>query len=359
MTILSRYVAREFAKLYGLCLGTFVFIYLLADFIEQSNAFFRAHVVGTDVLRYFLYKTPLVVFQVIPPAALLATLLVLTLLSKNSEIVAMKAGGVSLYHVVTPLLAAAALLSAFAFLLNEYVVPTTSERAEFIKRVDIKGKEPVIQHKRRSVWYKMTHEIYQVSLYHTIKREMRDLSVYSFDRDFQLVQRIDAKRAVWTGSAWEFHDGVVRVFEANRFRAATPFEARVIPIEAQPDDLATLVKSSDEMSYRELSDFVEKVEGEGMDITKYRVDLQKKLAFPLVTLIMSLLAVPFALRGGRQGGAALGIVFAVVIGLIYWLVMGAFSALGNSGKLPPPVAAWGSHVIFAAVGIGMLVRAPK
>jgi lipopolysaccharide export system permease protein len=359
MTILARYLAREFGKLFALCLATFVFLYLLVDFIEQSSAFFRAHADGADVLRYFVFKLPLVVFQMIPAAVLLATLLVLTLLSKNSEITAMKAGGVSLYRIVAPLLACAAALSGFSFLLNEYVVPVTNERAEFVKRVDIKGRQPAVRHKRKRVWYKSASGIYSIGIYHTVTREMRDVTIYEFAADFALARRIDARRAVWTGAAWEFQDGVVRTFDRNRFVAGERFDRRVIPIEAVPDDLATIAKSSDEMSARELSEFVDKVAGEGMDVTRYRVDLQGKYAFPLVGLVMALLAVPFALRGGRQGGVALGIGLAVGIGVVYWLALGTFLSLGNSGRLPPTVAAWGSHVLFCGIGMVLLVRAPK
>ena len=361
MSILTRYISREFAKLLLLCLVTFVFLYLLVDFIEQSNSFFRHDASIRHVLSYFAYKVPLILFQMLPVAVLLATLLTLTLLSRNSEIIAMKSGGVSIYRIVAPLLVLAALLSGFTFLLNEYVVPFTTERAEYIKRVEIKGRQPAVRKKRKNIWYKTASGIYYIRVYHTERREMRDLSFFDFDRDFNLLRRIDAEGAVWIegDGQWEFRSGVIREFRGGDLVANTPFDTRRIPIPETPEDFSTVAKRSDEMNYRELSEYIRRVEGEGLDVTRHQVDLQGKLSFPLVGLVMALLAIPFGLRGGRQGGVALGIAMAVSIGVVYWLFLGTFLSLGNSGSLPPMVAAWGSHAIFGVLGVIMLLRVPK
>lgn len=359
MGILERYISREFLKLLGLCLIAFVFLYLLVDFIEKSNTMFRYQATGMQVLEYFVYKIPVIVFQMIPVAILLSTLISLTILSKNSEIIAMKASGVSLYRIVAPLLVCAVLLSGFAFLLNEYVVPYTNERSEFVYQVEIKEKRTAISKKRKKVWYKLDNGILHIRTYYTQTNEMRDVIIFQFDDRFRLTQRIDAKKAVWTGKDWEFKEGVRREFDGNRFLSGNQFDSLKVALQETPEDFSRIAKNSDEMNYRELAEFIGRVEGEGLDVTRYSVDLQAKLSFPLVGIIMSLLAIPFALRTGRQGGVALGVGLAVGIGVIYWLFLGTFLSLGYSGALPSLAAAWGCHLLFGAIGIIMLMGVSK
>jgi lipopolysaccharide export system permease protein len=84
--------------------------------------------------------------------------------------------------------------------------------------------------------------------------------------------------------------------------------------------------------------------------------MHAKLSFPLVSIIMAILGVPFAIRHGRSGGVAAGIFLAVVIAVIYWIVLAMGLALGHSGALSPILAAWGSHVLFGSAGVYMLSR---
>ena len=356
MTILSRYIAREFLKMFALSLAAFIFIYLLVDFIERANDFSKYSATGAQVVAYFAYKIPLILFQVIPAGLLLATLITLIQLARNSELTAMMAGGVSLVRIVTPILVTAALFSAFSFALNEYVVPVTTERAETIKEVDVKGKKARTRTKIKDRWYKYPDGIYNLRVYRSTKKKIEGFSLFDINERFQIIRRIDAESGLWVEDGWEFQNVTVRYFDRNRLVGTESHDVLRLDLGARPKDFATVPKEPDEMNYRELTAYIRRIEQEGLDVTPYRVALQGKLSFPLVGFIMALLAIPFALRTGRQGGVALGIGIAVILAAVFWIALSAMISLGNTGALPPLVAAWSAQVVFLALGAVLLVR---
>ena len=359
MTILTKYFAKEFTRLFFLCLCTFVLMYLLVDFIERSNTFLRHEAAPADVLMYFVYKIPMIMFQTIPAAVLLSTVLTLVIKAKNMEIVAMMASGISIFTIAAPFLIISAIISASAFAINEYVVPYSNAKVTYIEQVNIKGKEATVGFKIKQAWYRSKDGIYDIDTYYPPKKMMKGVKIYFMDNKFKLVRRIDAERAQWMNNGWVFYNGTDRYFKDAVETFQQPFEAMPIPLPETPDDFAVAEKPTDEMSFRELNRYIDKVKLENVDVRKYRVDLYGKISFSLVSLVMSLLGIPFSLRTDRQGGLAAGVGLSLVISVAYWLVMSAFLSLGHSGRLPPFFSACGSHVIFIAVGMGMLAKATK
>jgi lipopolysaccharide export LptBFGC system permease protein LptF len=117
------------------------------------------------------------------------------------------------------------------------------------------------------------------------------------------------------------------------------------------------VKQSSEMNYEELSRYIKDLQQSGFDVVRLRVQLQKKFAFPLITFVMAVLAVPFALSTGRRGALA-GVATAIGIAVMYWVASGLFEAMGNVSQLPAALAAWAPDVIFAFAGGYMILKVP-
>lgn len=347
---LGRYVGKEFLKLFLLCLAAFILIYLLADFIDRSSQFLKYNPGLRWVVMYFVYKIPLIIFQMVPVAVLLATLLNLTILSVNSEIVAIKAGGISVVRVCVPMIILSSLLSFGSFAINEYVVPYTNMKMEWVYIVKIKHQPWALRFKREDVWYKSSNAIYNVDTYHPDKNRIEGVSVYWLNDQFRLVGRTDAPKVQYKDGEWHFLNGVNRTFKDNILVSEEFFDDKVFPLPEKPDDLKIMEQQSDQMSLKELYDYVKKIQHEGYDATKYLVDLQGKISFPLISIIMSILGIPFAVRTGRSGGVATGIGMAVVIGVGYWILMGLGLSLGRAAILPPIIAAWGVHVVFLVIG---------
>ena len=137
MRIIFQYILREFLKFFLLGLFSFVLIYLIADFLERIGSFMQNNAPLTMALLFFLYKLPLIVFQVTPLACLFSATVSLALRARNFELIAMESCGVSIFRIALPILMASAFISVFAFLGNELIVPEALNRSERLMKVEM------------------------------------------------------------------------------------------------------------------------------------------------------------------------------------------------------------------------------
>ncbi|NLH49430.1 MAG: LPS export ABC transporter permease LptG [Myxococcales bacterium] len=356
MSILTRYVSREFLKLFALCLTALILIYLVFDFIDRAGNFFRGDPSLLHVLLYYVYKIPTIVFQLVPVSVLLAVLLNLANMSRNSEITAMKAGGVSVPRLVAPLVLLSVLIAGGALAVNEFVVPAATTQMKYIQTVHIKGQDWRIKLRDKNLWYKSPGAIYHIRNFDPALGRLEGLQVFRFNDRFALTERLDAESAQWANGRWLAFNGIRRAFAAGALTAETPFAETGLELPETPDRLKVYKRDPEQMSFRELSGYVRELRTEGYDVRKYEVDLHGKISFALVTVIMALLGIPWAIKSGRQGGVAFGIGVAVIIGVAYWIVLGFSLALGRSGALPVIVSAWAPHLLFGAVGLVGILR---
>ncbi len=354
---LDRYIASQFLRMFALCLAGFMTLYILVDFIERSSQIFKENPDGVWVLLYFVYKLPLIFFQMIPVACLLGSLLSLTILAKNSELTAIKAGGVPILRATASILVMGAFLGASSFAVNEFVVPTATRQKEYIYKVHIKKHKWRVKYQKKNVFYKNGNDIFSFSLFVPEQNRVTGVRLYRFDKEFNLVAKALAEGATYKpGEGWSMQKGIFWQFNEDRLMETHPFETMAVDLGETPENMKIYQRESDEMSYRELRELVGNMQRQGYDTTAYKVDLQSKLSFPIVSFVMALLGIPLAVRIGRGGGIALAIGVSVVLGVIYWIVLGLGLALGHSGAAPPFVAAWGSHILFGVGGLVALTR---
>ncbi|UCD84999.1 MAG: LPS export ABC transporter permease LptG [Deltaproteobacteria bacterium] len=358
MITISRYLSREFFRIFLLSIVAFLVLYLIVDLFERMSMLMKYEASLLDAFHYFLYKTPLILFQVIPVAVLLGTLLSLGILNRNNEITALKAGGVSLYRIVLPFLVIGILASGFSFFLNEFIIPDSNRRLKFTEMIRIKKRKSLATIKQNKIYLRSRNSIYNIDFYLPKKNLLQGISILRFDRDFRLVQRIDAKRARWNGNVWNFEQGTIRDFRGSVDRIES-FSERVIPFSQTPKDFELVEREPEEMSYGELKKYLKKLKGEGFDTNPYLADLQAKLSFPLINLIIVLIGLPFALQTGRRPGYAKSVGLSILIGFSYWITFAFSLSLGRSGALNPIIAAWAPDILFAASGIFLLTRVHK
>jgi lipopolysaccharide export system permease protein len=356
VNILFRYLSREFIKLVAMCLVSLILVYLLFDFIDRAGTFFRTAPSFLHVALYFVYKIPLIFFQVMPVSVLLGALLVLAIMSRHSEITAMKAGGISVARVVTPILLWSVVLAGVAFAVNEYVVPVANTKMKYVQTVYIKKQDWRARLRANDLWYKSPGAIYHVAKFNPDIGRLDGLMVFRFDDDFNLTERVDAARAQWADNRWTAYEGVQRRFGNGVLVAEKAFAAQPLAFPETPEQLKVYKRDPEQMSYRELAAYIHELRQEGYDVRRYQVDLHAKISFALVTIIMAVLGIPWAIRSGRQGGIAFGIGVAVVIGVGYWIVLGFSLALGRAAALPVSVAVWGPHVLFGVLGLAGILR---
>jgi len=287
-------------------------------------------------------------------------------LNRNSEIIAMKATGISLYRLVVPIVAISAILALSLFLFDEFYLPQANQRQEALRSI-IKGRPPQTFLHPEHNWIfgePRTGEPARIFYYQFFDRdreEFANLSIFEFDPStFALSRRIFASRVFWdqaTGS-WHFQNGWQRdikdtnVTEYHEFTQTAFAEIHEDPSYFQKESL-----QSQEMNFGQLDRYIGDLTQSGFDTMRLRVELWRKLAYPLIVVVMAVLAIPFALSMGRRGSLE-GVAVAIAVALTYFVVDMLFSALGNVNYLPAALAACSSDILFGLVGGYLLLRTP-
>jgi lipopolysaccharide export system permease protein len=356
MSLLTGYLVREFLGLFCLCLAGGTALYLVIDLFDRINVLIRYGASVKWVVLFLAYKVPLMVYQIVPATVLLAVLLTLGLLTRHNEILALRTSGIPVSRIAYPFVVMAAVVSLGAFLLNEFVVSAAYEQSEYIRRVIIEGRLPHSLMVRDRIWFKGEEGFYKIASYLPAQKEMQGVTWFTVSRPFRLVRRIDATKARWEDGHWVFYDFVERAFGPDDGMETTRATRREVSLPETPQDFEVVRRETDDMPFSRLLRYIRKLESEGYDSTPYRVDLHKKVSFPVLNIITAFLGIPFALRLPRTGGLAALVGFSLVLGFVYWILFAVAVSIGQAGLLPPFIAAWVANILFGALGVYLLLR---
>lgn len=351
MGILNRYIAVAWLRLLALCLGSFVAVYLVLDMMEKIPRFIRAGGTAHDMLAFFLFKLPEMIGQTASFSILMATLLTLGLLSRNSEITAMRSCGVSLFKISLPMLLLGLLASLLLLVNTELVVPKSYEKMEQIERVTIRKQGVNAVFRLNNIWFRSDSMIIQAQLFDPNKKVLMGVIVWTLDAAMNPLGRIDAKTAEFINDRWIFKNAVVKDFSKGQGFTTQLLPTMEIPLKLRIDDLKVLDNNADNLSYSKLKEYADNLRSGGYQAFRYLTLMHAKLSAPFAAFVMVVLGIPFALRNSRSGGIALGIGASIGIGFAYLVVNAVLLSYGRSGVLPPIVAAWGANLIFVLGGI--------
>ena len=363
--LLDAYVVREFFWMFALVLASFVMLMLVFTFFELVGDIVRNHIALGTVGDYLFNLAPSMVYTITPLAVLIAALVTFGVLNRNSEIVAMKATGISLYRLVIPIVSISAILAVCLFLFDDYYLPSANRRQEAL-RSTIKGRPPqTFLHPEEKWMFGQSHagepgHIFYYQFFDPDNDAFANLSIFEFNPStFALSRRIFASRAVWDGrtETWRFINGWVRNIEGNNSEYSEFKSTSFAEIHEGPGYFKKENWQSQEMNFRQLDNYIRDLRQSGFDTMRLRVALWHKLSYPLIAIVMAVMAIPFALSMGRRGSLT-GIAVAIGVALTYWVVDGLFGALGNVNYLPAALAAWSPDVLFGLTGGYLLLRTP-
>ncbi|MFZ1919125.1 MAG: LptF/LptG family permease [Terriglobales bacterium] len=361
-TILDDYVLRDFLLYLFMIGGAFVTLLLVFTLFELLGDILRNSISVLIVGEYLLNVTPYFLYYPIAPMSmLLAVLVTFGLLQRSNEITAIKATGISLYRIIIPVLFASALVAGVLFASDQFYLPYTNKRQDELRN-RIKGKPAQTYLRPDRKWIFGQHsDIYYYQLFDPDRDAFGGITVFQFDpKTFQITHRITAERARWSSpmGRWVYEQGWERSLDGSAIEDYHKFDAATFPqLTEAPAYFKKEVKQSSEMNYEELRRYIYDLEQSGFDVVRLRVQLQKKIAYPLITLVMAVLAIPFALTTGKRG-ALTGVATAVGIGVFYWMISALFEAMGNLSQLPPTVAAWSPNLVFGFIGGYLILRMP-
>jgi LPS export ABC transporter permease LptG/LPS export ABC transporter permease LptF len=360
-TILDDYVLRGFSFYLGLIVAAFLMLLLVFTLFELLGDILRNQISPFTVGEYLLNVVPYFLYTTTPLSMLLAVLVTFGLLQRTNEITAIKATGISLYRVIAPVLVVSMLVAGVLFISDQLYLPYTNKRQDALRN-QIKGKPAQTYLRPDRKWIFGQHsDIYYYQFFDPDRNVFGGISVFQFDpKSFQITHRITADRANWAENLgrWVYEQGWERSLNGSAIDNYRKFDATTFPqLAEQPAYFKKEIKQSSEMSYEELRKYIYDLEQSGFDVVRLRVQLQKKIAYPLITLVMAILAIPFAVSAGKRSAVA-GVATAIGIGVVYWTINGLFEAMGNLSQLPPALAAWSPDLVFGFIGGYLILRMP-
>jgi LPS export ABC transporter permease LptG len=361
--LLDAYVVREFFGTFLLVLASFVMLMLVFTFFELVGDILRNHISLVTVGDYLFNLAPSMVYTITPLAVLISALVTFGLLNRNSEIVAMKATGISLYRLVVPIVSISAVLAICLFVFDDYYLPSANRRQEAL-RSTIKGRPPqTFLHPEEKWMFGQSHpgEAGRIFYYQFFDgNAFANLSIFEFNPStFAISRRIFASRVVWDDrtETWRFFNGWVRNISSNKPEYSEFKSTSFSEIHEDPSYFKKENWQSQEMNFRQLQTYIRDLRQSGFDTMRLRVQLWHKLSYPLIAIVMAIIGIPFALSMGRRGSLT-GIAVAIAVAIAFWGVDGLFGALGNVNYLPAALAAWSPDVLFALTGGYLLLRTP-
>ncbi|HEV3254648.1 MAG TPA: LptF/LptG family permease [Candidatus Acidoferrales bacterium] len=352
---------RSFAFYFFLLLGAFLVVsdsFTLFDLLQSIT---RNHISAQVVANYFLHLIPMMVYQLAPVAALVATLVTLGLMAKNNEVVAFKASGISLYRLSIPFILTGAILGSGMFLLDNSFLPYANQRSDALRN-QIMGRPAQTFYQPAHQWiFGEGNKIYNYGLFDFDHGVFGGLNVFEIDpATFQLRRRVYAARARWEPDqqAWVLDDGWVRDFNRDGVSRYETFRATLLSeLTEPPSYFKRAVLPSSQMNWRQLRSYISGLQHAGFDTARLAVEWHRKFAFPVLTLVIMFLGVPFALLTGTRGAVG-GLAIGISIAIVYWATAALFQAMGNVGLLPAVMAGWAPAGIFALVSLYFFLKMP-
>lgn len=354
MRLTDKYIIRQVVPPLFYCLISFILLYIVIDLFGHLDEILKNKVAANIVLRYYISFIPLIFVQTAPITMLVSTVYVLGNLSKYNEIIAMKAGGMSLWVIIRPFLLLGLFLSLIVFVINENIVPEASITTKTIKeeKMEKKPNAPTTKLIENVAIYGANNQMIYARFYDPAKKTLVNPIIMINDEEKNLTTKIIADEARWTESGWMFSHCTVYNFDKNQIVGEPQlFSEKSVLIEEKPDDFLRYEVRAEFMNYEQLKRYIKRLYGAGSKITnKLLVDLNYKLSFPFISLIIVLVGIPFAITT-KRGGVLLGVGISIAIALLYYGVIAICIAVGKTGALPPIVASWLANFSFASIGL--------
>lgn len=358
MKILDRYMVRELGGPFLFGLAAFTLLFVAGQLLNIARLVSEEHADVVAAAKYFVYTLPGTLVLTFPMSMLLAVLLAMSRLSADSEVTAIRAGGVSLYRMAAPLVAVGLAASLVALLFQEYVVPSATTKANDILRHEIQtGNSDILSNQLVSTTLPSGDtQVTYAQGFDPKTDELQGTTVETF-RDGLLQSLLFAPRAKYHGDSWQFFDAAAYQLVPSCCKLSA-FPVLDIDIGADPSQLVERAKQPEDMSRAEIARLL-KGGVKSSDRSRYArllVTYHSKLARPFASLVFALLAIPLGIRPQRSSsGAGFGISIAIVFA--FYVTSTLCLAIGQAAPALSLTMAWLPNLAFFLTGIWLLRRA--
>ena len=356
MKTLDRYLRRELLAAVGLVLLAFIALFAVFDFLAELDDLGRGTYRVKHVLIYVLLSLPGRAYEIMPVAALIGSLLALTMLARNSELTVMRAAGISLRRLLGMLLRTGLILVAITLVLGEFAVPPLERAAQRWRLMSTQStlKQDFVT----GTWMRDNR------LFVNIERARPDgklegVRIYAFDDQYRLESLSIAAHGEFAADVgWRLLDAAQTRFLPERTEL-TQHPVLEWPSDLTPEMVSVAMVTPERMAIRALYPYVQYMTDSNQRAGRYAVALWKKVVYPFASLVMIALALPFALGSQRSGNIGGRVLLGVMLGMGFHLLNGLFGNLGIIHNWPPLWSAAAPSLIFLAAAAVLMWMAER
>ncbi len=357
--LVDTYILSNFLFYFLLWLASLVSMTLIYNFFELIGDMIRNHIPLLKMFTYLFFLSPTLIYTSLPISVLLAVLGAFGVMSKQNEVTAFKACGVSLFRLALPVFVASVLFTGGLFAFDFYYVPGANRKQDAL-RDEIKGRatQTYLNPNRKWIWG-ANSRIYYYKYFDPNERLMAGVYVFELEPNtFHLTRQIYADRAHWNSAlkTWVFENGWNSDFQGEQRLSTRTFGGQTFPeLTEDPNYFLKEALQDKQMNFLQLDRYIRDLQQSGFDTIRLQVQFHRKFSAPLFAMIMALIAVPFAFLVGNRG-AMTGVGVSIAIAIVYWGVNILFEKIGAVNQLPPAMAAWSPDAVFSLAGLYLLMR---
>jgi lipopolysaccharide export system permease protein len=343
-TVYQRYLVRETLAAVMLVLLAFIALFSFFDFVDEMRRVGQENYSAGYAFVVVLLSLPGLVYELIPVAALIGTLYALATLARHSEIAVLRASGLSTGQLLSTLYRVAALLAVATFVLGEVLVPVSDRLAQEVK-AEAMNKSFAQQGFLSGIWVKDGRDF--INIRNAVSDSyLEGLRIYSFDHANGLRSVTEAEGASFAVSQGWLMRNVQRTSLVGEEASVTRLDADVWQSSITPDLLSALMVSPERMSLYDLFGYTKHLSDNRQNTERYEIAIWKKIIYPMASLVMVTLALPFGYSHDRVGGVSLKIFAGVMLGIAFYALNGLFSNLGVINAWPPLASAAAPSALF-------------
>lgn len=366
MKIIQKYIVKEILKVFFIILGGITIFITISNLLDHMPMILQYKPSIILVVSYFFYKTPFVIAESFPFAMLLSVLFIFSQMNRFNELTAIKSLGINFYSIATPVLILALLISLFNFIFNETIASNFYVKSKQIKENLIEKKSGVGTQIRYDIAKLGTEgRIFYIKKFDGLLGTMENLCIIKIDNNLNIVERIDAKQAVWDNNKWIIKDAYIRRFTNNTETSVQKNNTYELWISDTPKDFIVVKRSIEDtltINLFRLKKLIDLLKQSGFQYREELVNFHLKIAFPLATFIFTLLgiSIPFLFHTQKSFlNAALSFIFTAITSFFYMGFLTIGLSMGKMGALSPILSAWLSNIIFIFIGFFVLVKIKK
>lgn len=359
MRILDKYILKEFLGPFLFGVAAFTAIFLGADTLLKIASYVTKYgASAVSALKIFILALPRIIVYTFPMAVLLGSLMATARLSSSSELIVMRTAGQSFIRLAMPIFLLTFVISLCAVAFNEYVVPWTNSKYEYVVNIEIQHNlnpgitdHVVIRDVQNG---KIAHLLY-ARRYNPATKKLENVTLQEFQNE-KVIRVENAPEAVWKDGKWIMGDGVIYDLNDDGVSHMMRFKNQSIPYAQSPENIPKENKDYDQMTIRELLIAGKAYAAAHADTTAIFMEIHRRFSLPMASFVFGVVGAPLGVQRGRSS-SSIGFGLSVVIIFVYYAVMTFLEAMGKGHVIPPVIAVWLPNVIALACGTYLIKRA--